>query len=146
MITTLRTTNIFRVLDAIPAVTTVVDVYKEKPVEEVVKDGPSYMYLSKVTDNTTTGTDSGLEGWSLYKEAIMSFNIVAAEWTVATDELFDIIDVVNEEIVDEWCKKIGIWDGVKMKRVTELSATPIGYNIKNRAIITKQYLFTYYAK
>jgi hypothetical protein len=59
MITTLRTTNIFRVLDAIPAITALAEVFSEKPNEELAPDD-SYMYLSLVTDTTTSGTDSGV--------------------------------------------------------------------------------------
>lgn len=146
MIVSLRTTNIFNVLDAIVPITTVVEVFSEKPVEEFAPS-TSYLYLSLVTDSSTTSTDSGVEGWSLIKEAIVSFNVVA--WTSLksdTDELMDILDIINEEIVDEWCQKIVNWDWVTMKRVTELAPSPIWFNIKNRAIISKQYLFSYYAK
>lgn len=147
MITSLRTTNIFRVLDAIPAITALVEVFSEKPAEEFAPDD-SYLYLSIINDTTTTATDSGVEGWSLIKEAVVSFNIVA--WVNSaktdTDELFDIIDVINEETVDEGCQKITTWDWVKMKKVTELAPSPIAYDTKNRAVIIKQYLFTYYAK
>lgn len=61
MITSLRTTNIFRVLDAIPAITALVEVFSEKPAEEFAPDD-SYLYLSIINDTTTTATDSGVEG------------------------------------------------------------------------------------
>lgn len=146
MIINLRTTNIYNVLNGLAPITAVVNPWAEKPIEEQTPS-TSYLYLSKVTDNATTATDSWTEGGSLIKEALVSFVIVA--WISAksdTDEIFDIIDVINEEIVDEWCQKITLWDWIKMKKVTELSASPIWFNIKNRAILTKQYLFTYYAK
>jgi hypothetical protein len=107
------------------------------------------MYLSLVTDTTTSGTDSGVSWWSLLKDAVVSFNIVAwlnSPITTDTDLLFDIIDELNEQIVDEGCQKIADWDGVDVRKVTEASVTPIVYNTKNRAVVVKQYLFTYYAK
>ena len=134
-------------LNGLAPITAVVDLWAEKPIE---KQAPlwSYLYLSKVTDNTTTATDSWVEWGSLIKEALVSFVIVAGTNSIKsdTDELYDIIDVINEEIVDEWCQKIVNWDWITMRKVTELSASPIGFNVKNRAILTKQYLFTYYAK
>lgn len=148
MIISLRTTNIFNVLDALPAITAVVEVFSEKPAEEYVRENvwdDSYLYLSIVTDNTTTGTDS--KG-ALTKEAIVSFNIVAGlnKPNTDTDVLFDIIDILNEEIANEGCTKIPDWDWITVRRVTELSPSPIAYNTKNRAVMVKQYLFTYYAQ
>ena len=133
-------------LNGLAPITAVVDLWAEKPVEEQTPS-TSYLYLSKVTDNTWTATDSWIEWWALTKEALVSFVIVAGTSIKSdTDEIFDIIDVINEEIVDEWCQKIVNWDWITMRKVTELSASPIWFNIKNRAILTKQYLFTYYAK
>ena len=133
-------------LNGLVPITAVVDLWAEKPVEEQTPS-TSYLYLSKVTDNTWTATDSWTEWWALTKEALVSFVIVAGTSIKSdTDEIFDIIDVINEEIVDEWCQKIVNWDWITMRKVTELSASPIGFNVKNRAILTKQYLFTYYAK
>lgn len=147
MIVSLRTTNIFNVLDTIGPITAVVEVFSGKPAEEYTPDS-SYLYLSKVTDNTTSATDSCISWWSLIKTAIITFNIVAwlNESKNDTDVLYDIVDVINEQIVDEWQNKINTWDGVRMKKVTESSPAPIGYNVKNRAVLVKQYLFTYYAK
>ena len=151
MIKSLRATNIYNILNAIPAITGLVVVRAEKPSDEYVRDtigDNSYLYLSIINDATSTWTDSWTNWGSLYKDAVVSFNIVA--WlnkpSTDTNTLFDIIDVINEEIVNEGCSKISDWDWIKVKRVTELSPTPIWYNTKNRAIIVKQYLFTYYAK
>ena len=147
MIVSLRTTNIFNVLNTIGPITAIVEVNAGKPAEKAIPDS-SYLYLSKVTDNTTSATDSCLSWWSLIKTAIITFNIVAWLDNVKndTDILYDIVDVINEQIVDEWQNKINTWDGVRMRKVTEWSPAPIAYNVKNRALLVKQYLFTYYAK
>jgi hypothetical protein len=38
MITTLRTTNIYRVLDAIPAITSLVKVFSQKPDDDYIEN------------------------------------------------------------------------------------------------------------
>ena len=147
MIKTLRTTNIFNVLNAIPAITALVEVFSEKPNEEYLGTD-SYLYLSKVTDPVTTASDSGINWWSLIKQTIVTFAIVAWLNTIKTDtdELYDIVDVINQEIVSEWCVKISQWDTIRVKAIDEWSPATIVYNTKNRAVLLKQYLFTYYAK
>ena len=151
MITTLRTTNVYRVLDAIPAITSLVQVFSQKPSDDYIEStvwDDSYLYMSIVNDSTNAWSDSGTQWGSITKQSLISFNIVAwlnKAWS-DTDVLSDIIDVINNNIVDEWCQKIAVWDGVGMNRVTEWSITPILYNTKNRPVIVKQYLFTYYAK
>jgi len=151
MITTLRTTNIYRVLDAIPAITSLARVFSQKPSDDYVKNtvwDDSYIYMSIVTDITNAWSDSWTNWGSITKDTIVSFNIVA--WLNKagsdTDVLYDIVDILNDEIADEGCQKIDNWDGVLMNRVTELSTSPIVYNTKNRPVLVKQYLFTYYAK
>ena len=143
MIVRLRATDIYNTLITLPAITGLVKVFSENP-DDALIPSTAYIYPSYTNDATVIDSNKG----SLLKQLTVQFNIVASDdpATNASDEIDDIIDAINNAIVSEGCPKIVDWNWKKVTNIEEASPSVIGFGIRNRAIRTKTYLFTYYAK
>ncbi len=143
MIKTLRTENIYNVMNGLPAITWLAELFSRKP-DEKFTPAWTYVYMSVVSDNTQTNSNV----WYLCNTARISFTIVCKKELLAADTeervLYDVLDAINNAIVNEWCSKIPNrdWD-FKMSSITEDAISPIFTNESNRAYMVKDYLFNY---
>ena len=143
MIKTLRTENIYNVINAIPAITGLAEVFSRKPDVNATPNW-AYVYFGVVSDNTQSYSNKG----ALANTARISFTIVCKKELGATDTeervLYDIMDTITNAIVNEWCAKIPNWDDeFVMNSIIESTISPIFTNESNRAYIVKDYIFNY---
>lgn len=131
--------DIVDVLDTIVSITTLLPwgIRFEKPQE---KD-QTYMYISLVSDLTNTQSNKG----SIIKTARLSFHIVGWNQDIIPNDLYNIVDTITNEIVDEWCIKIAL-NNLKLIAIDEWTISPVFTIEKNKPYIIKDYFFTYYSK
>ena len=145
MIRTIRAENIYNVIDTLAPVTALAEVFSRKP-DESATPAWSYVYMSIISDNTRTNSNI----WFIGNTARVSFTIVCKSKLLVADTeervLYDIMDAITNEIVNEWCSKIPVWDSVFiMNSITEDTISPIFTDQMNRAYMVKTYLFNYMA-
>jgi len=134
---------VYTILSWISNITDVVDVFNQKPFDDSLPTDP-FLYTRKISD--VVGTSSNV--WYMQKLARIELTIFskAVLWVGEDHEtiLFDIMDVIKEEIVGEWCNKIAEWDGTFIWEISEDTESPILYDQKERPYIKKDFLFTYF--
>jgi len=150
MIKTLTLTDVYNTLNAISDITDVVELYSMKPSwKEIEKiSDKTYCWISIISNNKNVSTNT----WFITARARISLKIVAPEQTSvlgtenSSDLIDNVIDVINNAIVDEWCTKIASFGNVWCMWVVEWEATPILYTPNDRASKSKDYFISYVSK
>lgn len=136
MITTLRTTAIYEVINSIWLG---INFYSAEP----TSDNQTYWWVSIIWHTPETNTMRGFAT----KEARISITIVSAHQdNLTTNEenhLDNLFDTITDAIVDEWCSKITNRWSIKALYCLEWSSTPLLYTLWDRAYKIKDFLLWY---
>jgi hypothetical protein len=138
----LRAKNIAELLNSVWAITSLSEVYAEKPKSEL---DVTYLYVSIVSDNVIKHWSQ----WPIMKQCQFNVNIICKEtlWAAEYSEgvLYDVIDAINDNVVNKNCTHISDIDWVFTFGIYEWSVSSLWY-IEDRPVITKSYFIKYSSK
>lgn len=134
MIKTLRSVD---VLNAIGTIWTLL--YSSEP---SVKAG-TYWWISILSQRTLVNTNK----WFQVKEARVSITIVSEHQDNLTtneeDNIDNIVDIITEKLVDEWCSKISSYGTINALYCNEGDCTTMLYTTWDRAYKIKDFIIWY---
>ena len=135
----LKSFDVYTVLNWITWLSSLITLYSSEPTE---KDG-NYWFVSIVSTNTATNSNK----WFRSKEARVSVVIISDTQeqlsTNEEDNIDVIVDLIIENIVDEWCSKIRLRNDKTALYCLESDCTPLLYNEHNRAYKIKDFIIWY---
>jgi len=141
MIKSIRAEDVYDLAVGITAINALGTIFSMKPDDNATVDW-SYIFINIVSDNTGNSSNAGY----LTKRARVSFHLVCKKtlWSTDTPErvLGNMIDVLNNNLVNQWCTKInGFW-WLLVQSILEDAVSPI-FLEDGRYYQVKDYLFSY---
>lgn len=139
MIKTLKSVDIYTIVSALPWLSALVTMYSAQP----TVSNDCYGWTSIIDQWVLTNSNRGNQ----VKEARVSITIVCpSQDNIATNEedyIDQILDIITQWIVDEWCSKITNWWPIKWLYCTESTPTPLLFTAWNRAYKIKDFIIWY---